>query len=461
MSTDLDQGEGGLRELHSEADLEGWFASGAKPRERWGIGLEYERLGVFVETGQAIPYSGERSVSALLEELVREEGWLAVREGAHPIALTRAGSAITLEPGGQTELSSRIHTDLAAMRDELCAFVRNLNQHSASRGIAWIGLGLQPFTLREAIPWVPKARYGIMSAHLGRTGRLAHDMMKRTAGIQVNFDYASEADAAAKFRALMAHSAVITALFANSPLSGGEPTGFMSTRAAIWMETDPARCGLLELAFADRPFFQAYLDYALDVPCMFVVRDGRWRDVGGKTFRRFLREGHEGLAARQSDWELHLTTLFPDVRMKRFLEARFADSGDASLAMAQVALIKGIVYDEVATAAAWDLVRDLTWQERLALHRDAARHGLEARAGRRPLHALAADLVQVARAGLERQAAGGGANETGFLAPLDVILGDGESPARRLLRLWEQDMGRDPRRLVAHLSSVNIDCYTC
>jgi glutamate--cysteine ligase len=347
------------------------------------------------------------------------------------------------------------------MRDELCQFVQQLNRHSAPLGIAWIGLGLQPLSLRDSIPWVPKARYGVMSAHLGRTGRLAHDMMKRTAGIQVNFDYASEADAAAKFRALMAHSAVITALFANSPLSGGEPTGQMSTRAAIWLETDPARCGLLELAFQDRPFFPAYLDYALDVPCMFVVRDGHWHDVGGKTFRRFLREGHTGLVARQADWELHLTTLFPDVRMKRFLEARFADSGDASLAMAQVALIKGIVYDETATAQAWDLIRHLTWEQRLALHRDAARLGLEASAGDTPLLEIAAELVRVARAGLVRQATAEGIDETEYLAPLDVILGDGESPARRLLRLWDGELGHDPSKLVSHLASVNIDCYTC
>ena len=458
MSTDLDRdSEESSRPIRSTDELSGWFAAGCKPREKWGIGLEYERLGVFSKSGAAIPYSGPASVSTLLEELA-SQGWKAYREDGHPIALCRDGSFITLEPGGQTEFSSRIHHDLGELRDDLCAFVIDLNGLSERHGIAWIGLGLQPFSSRDDIPWVPKKRYGVMSAHLGRTGRLAHDMMKCTAGIQVNFDYASEENAAAQFRALMGVSPLITGLFANSPFAGGQPTGMMSSRAAIWLETDPARCGLLPLAFEDRPFFQAYLDYALDVPMMFVVRDGVWSAVG-IPFRQFLAEGHQGLTATRGDWELHLTTLFPDVRMKRFLEARFADSADAALAMAQVAMIQGIVYDETATANAWELVRLLTWEERLQLHRDVAHDGLAARQGNTSVLELATELVGIARAGLERQRESTGPDDTIFLGPIDKILRDGESPARLLLRHWETDMAHDPARLVAHLARVNLDCY--
>ena len=458
MSTDLDRtADAARRPIRSIGDLAGWFAAGNKPREEWGIGLEYERLGVFTATGLAIPYAGPDSVRALLEDLAAAD-WTACREDGNPIALAREGTFITLEPGGQTEFSSRIHHDLRELRDDLCSFISDLNDRSESHGISWIGLGLQPFSRRDDIPWVPKKRYRVMSAHLAQTGRLSHDMMKRTAGIQVNFDYASEEDAAAKFRTLMGVSPVITALFANSPLSEGRPTGMMSTRAAIWLETDPARCGLLPFVFEDRPLFQAYLDYALDVPMMFVVRDGQWSAVG-IPFRQFVEEGFSGLSATRGDWELHLTTLFPDVRMKRFIEARFADSADAALAMAQVAMIQGIVYDEATTASSWELVRRLSWNERVQLHRNVARDGLQATLGGAPILDLARELVEVARDGLARQHRAGGPDDTVFLAPLDKILGDCECPARLLLRHWETDLEHDPARLVAHLSRVNLDCY--
>jgi glutamate--cysteine ligase len=461
LSTDLDWDPSGRAPIRAVEEIADWFAAGCTPRSRWGIGLEYERLGVFSDSARAIPYSGERgSLRAILEGLARAGSWTAHRENGHPIALARDRTKITLEPGGQTELSSSIQPTLEGMRGELCSFVEEFNRLSADHGISWIGLGLHPFTLRDEIEWVPKFRYAIMSAALGRTGRLAHDMMKRTAGIQVNLDFHSEADAAAKFRMLMGVASIITALFANSPLSGGEPNGFMSKRAAIWLETDPARCGLLPFAFEDRPLFAAYLDYALDVPMLFVVRDGRWHAVE-TTFRRFIHDGYQGFTARVADWDLHLTTLFPEVRLKRHLEGRFADSGDAALAMAQAAMVKGLAYDDQATAGAWELVRDLTWEERLALNRDVCRHGLKATAGRTPVLELAAALVQIARQGLGRLAAESGLDERYFLAPLDVILGDGESPARRLLRLWKAGLGHDPARLVSHLAQVNLDCYTC
>ena len=458
MSTDLDaEGGAGHHPIRSTDELAGWFAAGCKPREKWGIGLEYERLGVFTETGAAIPYSGSNSVAALLEDLVAA-GWTPHRENGHPIALSLDKTFITLEPGGQTEFSSRVHFDLHELRDDLCRFIVDLNSTSERHSVSWIGLGLQPFSKLQEIAWIPKKRYKIMSAHLARTGTLSHNMMKQTAGIQVNLDYASEADAAAKFRALMGISPLITALFANSPLQEGRPSGLMSTRAAIWQDTDPARCGMLRLAFEDRPIFQAYLDYALAVPMIFVVREGRWIAVD-IPFRTFVADGFKGLSATRADWELHLTTLFPDVRIKRFLEARFADSADAALAMAHAAMLRGIVYDGRANSRAWELVSTLSWEERLHLHRDVARDGLRSRAADTPVLDLARELVSIARDGLRRLHEAGGPDDTGFLAPLEIILADGESPARRLVRLWGTSLRRDRASLVAHLSRVNLSCY--
>jgi glutamate--cysteine ligase len=464
MSTDLDRDRAGQEPLRSPEELAGWFDVGSKPRERWGVGLEYERLGVFTDSGKAIPYHGENgSLRAILEELTSRHGWTAWREEGRPIALSRADTWLTLEPGSQAEMSSRVHVDLREMRDELCAFVSTLSQVSAGHGISWLGLGVQPFTDRDDIPWVPKTRYRLMSSHLEKAGSLGLDMMKRTAGIQVNLDYADEADAGAKFRTLMAISPLITALFANSPLENGRSTGFMSRRAEIWRDTDKARCGLLRFALEDRPLFSSYLEYALDVPMMFVMRDGGWCKVD-VPFRTFIRDGYQGLTARLADWELHITTLFPDVRLKRFIEARCADSTDASLAMAQAALIKGILYDAEALGRAWELVSDLTWEDFQGLHQDVPRVGLHAMAGRRPALDLSRDLVDLAREGLRRVSAAQGLpvdSEAEFLAPLEIILRDGESPARRLLRLWETSLDRDPARLVTHLAQINLDCYSC
>lgn len=464
MSTDLDRDRAGQEPIHSPEELADWFAVGNKPRERWGVGLEYERLGVFTGTGEAIPYAGgHSSLEAILEELTLNHGWTAWREEGRPIALSRAETWLTLEPGSQAEMSSRIHTDLRAMRDELCAFVGSLAQVSQGHGISWLGLGVQPFTARDDIAWVPKTRYRLMSAHLQQTGTLGLDMMKRTAGIQVNLDYSDESDAEAKFRTLMGISPLITALFANSPLENGKGTGFMSRRAAIWRDTDPSRCGLLPFALEGRPLFSSYLEYALDVPMMFVMRDGGWCKVD-VPFRTFIRDGYQGLTARLADWELHITTLFPDVRLKRFIEARCSDSADASLAMAQVALIKGILYDAEALSQAWSLVEDLTWEQFQDLHLDVARAGLQAMAGRRPVLDLARDLTDLAGEGLRRVSLAQGLpadSEAEFLAPMEIILGDGESPARRLQRLWETSMERDPARLVAHLAKINLDCYSC
>ena len=445
--------------VESLAQLEAWFAAGEKPRDRWGVGLEYERLGVDAETGRAIPYFGSRSVSAVLDDLAAL-GWTPTLEDGHIIALERDGTRLTLEPGGQTELSSRVHRRLGDLQDELCGYIGDLARVARPRGIRWLGLGLHPFSRREEIAWIPKKRYRVMSAHLERTGALGHDMMKRTAGIQLNFDYATEEDAARRLRLLMALSPVVTALFANSPLDTGQPTGWLSSRARVWLDTDPSRCGLLPFAFETRPLYAAYRDWALDVPMMFVIRDGAWRPVP-VPFRRFLAEGHQGLTARLADWDLHLTTLFPEVRLKRYIEARSIDSGDASLALAATAFLQGLVYDDVTAGAAWDLLAAPSFDERRAAQADAARQGLSARLGAMPLRDLAAALVRLAADGLARQAddpARARADQR-LLAPLEQILAEGQPPALRLLRDWETRLDRNPARLVEELSGVHFPCH--
>ena len=447
------------RPVDSLDQLEAWFAAGEKPRDRWGVGLEYERLGVEAETGRAIPYFGSRSVGAVLEDLAAR-GWNPTRENDHIIALEREGTRLTLEPGGQTELSSRVHQRLGDLRDELCAYVGDLASVARPRGIRWLGLGLHPFSRREEIAWIPKKRYRVMSAHLERTGALGHDMMKRTAGIQLNFDYDSEEDAARRFRLLMALTPVVTALFANSPLDSGHPTGWLSSRARVWLDTDPSRCGLLPFAFEARPLYAAYRDWALDVPMMFVIRDGTWMAVP-VSFRRFVAEGHQGLTARLADWELHLTTLFPEVRLKRYIETRSIDSGDASLALAATALLQGLAYDDRAGGAAWELLADVPFAARQAAQTDAARSGLAARHGATPLRELATALVALAAEGLARQtddAARARADQR-LLAPLEQILADDQPPALRLLRDWESRLARDPARLVEELSGVHFPCH--
>lgn len=449
-----------------EDDLQGYFDGGSKPRERWGIGLEFERIGVFRDTGQAVPYEGEVSVEALLQALARDKGWTPHEEGGRVLSLERAGSRITLEPGAQLELSGAVHRGLATMRDELLAYVTEVDETSRPLGIAWLGLGLQPFTPVDAIARIPKKRYAIMNDYLPRRGSLGRVMMRQTACMQLNLDYGSETDAADKLRTAMGLSPLVTALYANSPLTEGRLNGFMTYRAWVWRDTDPDRCGLLPFVFKDGAGFADYLEYALDVPMFFVVRGEDWMPAHGMTFRKFIRKGFEGHRATLADFELHLTTLFPEVRLKKYIEVRGCDSGDPASCLALAALYKGILYDGASRRAAWELVRDMTFKERVALLEDVCRKGPAARlpVARAPRsegagHAslvrdLLIDLVRLARQGLNNQ---GAPEEASFLDLLDRRLGgEGGCPAHRLAADWEGALGRDPRKLVESLSQAAL-----
>jgi len=416
------------RPIRGEEELLELFLSGCKPREAWGIGLEYERLGLDRLTARAIPYSGAHGVERALLDLSERCGWTLVREESRAIGLTREGSLVSLEPGGQMELSARVHRTLAGVADELRGFVAETSQVAALHGFAWVPLGLQPVSRIEEIEWVPKRRYGIMAPHLGSRGTLAHHMMKGTAGCQLNFDYGSEEDAAAKLRTAMGITSIVTAAFANSPVYDSRGTGFLTRRAAIWLDTDPSRCGLPAFAFRDDLSFRDYLEYALDVPLIFARRGDAWIDGEGIPFRRYLLGGHRGLRATLGDWMLHLTTIFTEVRLKTYLEVRGADSVPPDLAMALAALWTGILHDPASLAGAWNLVRKASYEERLAFHADVCRIGPAAVLGGTSAGDLARELSRIAREGLLRLG-----EDAGLLAPLDASLAEGGGcPGARL-----------------------------
>jgi glutamate--cysteine ligase len=429
--------------ITTEDDLKGYFDPGAKPRERWGVGLEYERVGVFRDSGLAVPYEGPASVETLLQKLAGEKGWTPHDEAGRILSLEKGGARITLEPGGQLELSGAVHRSLTAMRDEVVSFVSEVDEMSRPLGIAWLGIGLQPFSPLPTISWIPKKRYAIMRDYLPRRGSLAHVMMKQTACMQVNLDYGSEADAADKLRTAMGLSPLVTALYANSPLTEGRLNGFLSYRAWVWRDTDPDRCGLLPFVFRDGAGFADYLDYALDVPMFFVVRGGDWMPAHGMSFRKFIKKGFEGHRATLADFDMHLTTLFPEVRLKRYIEVRGCDSGDASSCLALAALYKGILYDGASRRSAWELVRDMTFKERNALLEEVCRKGPAAHlpGNRAPrgegapggpalVRDILIELVRLARQGLNNQ---GAPEEAAFLDLLDRRLGgEGGCPAHRL-----------------------------
>jgi glutamate--cysteine ligase len=447
-----------------ETDLDGYFAAGARPRQRWGVGLEYERFGVLTDTLAPAPYEGERSIEALLRRLVRDHGWDPSEEDGRLLGARKGETRITLEPGCQVELSGGVHRRLEAMHRELLAYVEEIEAASAPLGIAFLGVGMQPLARLDRIPWIPKKRYAIMREYLPTRGGRAHVMMKQTACIQANIDYDGERDAADKMRSAMGLTPLVTALFANSPLTEGSPNGFMSARAWAWRDTDPDRCGLLPFVFREDAGFGDYLDYALDVPMFFIVRQGTYVPAGGLSFRRFIRDGLGGERPTLADFELHLTTLFPEVRLKRYIELRGADSGDPSACLALAALWKGLLYDDRTRGEAFALVRDLSLEDRNRLLDSVCRQGPEAampvpRSGGAGTRAVRVRdvldvLLGLARQGLQRQ---GAAAEAIWIDLLERRLADqGGCPARRLLDDWEGVLGRDPARLVAALGRSTL-----
>lgn len=437
--------------VRSVDDLEAYFHAGAKPRDAWRVGVEYEKPVVDAETGESVPYEGPRGIQRLLTEMLeRSSHWEPVYEGDSIIALKDGLASITLEPGGQFEMSGQQCESLHCADDELQRHVDEILAVGESVGLRFLGLGIVPKTPHSRTPWMPKGRYRIMRRIMARTGRLGTRMMGQTATVQGNFDYSDERDAIKKMRVGMAMGPVIVAMSANSPIVDGASTGYQSFRAHIWTDTDAARCGVLPFVFETESLFRAYTEYALDVPMYFVSRGGELREVGGATFRRFLTSGLDGEHATLADWAVHLTTLFPEVRLKTYLEIRSADSQPVDLMLASPALMKGILYDSDCLDAAWDVVKQWAGAELAGLQAEASRHGLGARWRRHTLKDYARELLDIAETGLTRQGAlnSRGENETIYLRRLAEEVAQGHNPATRLMQAWEGEWGGRMDRLI-------------
>jgi len=449
----LDRGDKGEldRPIGSERELVDYFRAGEKPASSFRVGLEHEKIALATASAAPVPYAGEHGIAAILRDLGVREGATPVSEAGDLVALDQPSGSVTIEPGGQLELSgapfATVHEIATGFREHLAAAKQVADRH----GVAWLSLGAHPFTETDALPRMPKERYRIMRAYLPTRGALALDMMHATASVQASFDYADEADAVAKLRTALGVGPIVNALYANSSLYGGKSSGYVSRRLAIWRQTDPDRCGGIPFVFDPDFGYARYLEWALDVPMFFIVRGGRYTALGRTTFREFLERGHAGERATLADFDRHLTTLFPDVRLKRLIEVRGADSVPADLVLSHPALWKGLLYDADARTRAFALVAGWSPGEREAAYEAVARHGLRAEAVGRPVHDLARELVDLAEAGLRRLAArdAAGRDESGYLEPLRAVLATGRSPGEDVLERWEGAWGRDPLRLIA------------
>ncbi len=433
--------------IESREDLISIFSGGEKPKQKWRIGTEHEKF-VFRESDHGAPsYEERHGIHALLIGLTKY-GWEPVYEGENVIALAGPDGNVSLEPAGQFELSGAPLDNI----HETCAETgRHLDQVKAvgeQLGLGFLGLGLWPDKTREELPIMPKGRYGIMLRHMPRVGTMGLDMMLRTCTVQTNLDYASEADMVRKFRLSLALQPLATALFANSPFLEGKPNGFLSYRSHIWTDTDPHRTGMLPFVFEDGFGYERYADYMLDVPMYFAFRDG-YIDAAGLSFRDFLDGKLSVLPGEKptiADWNDHLSTAFPEVRLKSFLEMRGADGGPHGRICALPAFWVGLLYDDDAMSAAWDLVKHWTIEDHQRIRDEVPRHGLRARGPRgRTLQELGKVVLDIAASGLKARARlnGAGDDETGYLAPLREIVASGKSPADQLLELYHGEWGGD------------------
>lgn len=434
------------------------MAKGAKPKDQWRIGAEHEKFG-FHKTGLERPaYEGPGGIEALLEGLQRF-GWSRVEENGVLIGLERRNAegfvaSVSLEPGGQLELSGAPLLTIHDICNETGQHLMEVKQVADQIGVGFLGLGFDPLWRRDQIPVMPKGRYDIMRAYMPKVGSLGLDMMLRTCTIQANLDFDSEADMVAKFRTSLALQPIATALFANSPFTEGRPNGFLSARANVWTDTDADRTGMLGFVFEDGFGFERYADYALDTPMYFAKRGGKYVDASGQSFRDFQAGKLPALPGEYptiKDWNDHLTTLFPEVRLKAYLEMRGADGGPWSRICALPALWAGVLYDAPSLAAAWDLVKDWDIADHERLRRDVTRLGLKAEVAGRSVRDIAVDLVAIAKQGLKNRArfSGGMVDERGYLSELEDIADSGITPAERLLDLYHGAWQGDVKRIYA------------
>lgn len=427
--------------IESKAQLVESLEQGAKPEAEWTIGTEHEKFAFNRFDLSPAEYDGASGINALLGALTRF-GWNPILESEKLIALELDGATVTLEPGGQLELSGAKLLDIHATCKEVHEHLRQVKEIGDELDLGFIGLGFHPTIKREDVPIMPKARYEIMRSYMPKRGNLGLDMMLRTATVQVNLDFSSESDMVRKFRVGLALQPLATALFANSPFTEGKPNGFKSYRSHIWTDTDPDRTGMLPFVFEDGFGFERYVDYVLDVPIYFVYRDG-YIDASGQSFRDFMAGKLPALPnelPRLSDWQDHLTTVFPEVRLKTFLEMRGADGGPWSRLCALPAFWVGLLYDRTALDAVWDLVKDWSFEEMAGLRDAVPKLALDAQFRDSPLRDLAAEVVAIADAGLAARKKLGPAGETeqGYLQTLRQTVESNIVPADELLSAYEK-----------------------
>jgi len=448
----IPQSGGGPIERHEQ--LAEYLASGCKPREDWRIGTEHEKFGYCRDTHLPLPYEGERSILAVLEGLRDRHGWAPVSEAGKLIGLEKDGANVSLEPGGQLELSGAPLETIHGTCDEVNAHLADVKDIADRIGVGFIGLGAAPIWTHEQMPMMPKGRYKLMDGYMQKVGTSGQTMMRRTCTVQVNLDFSSEADMVQKMRVALALQPVAAALFANSPFFEGQPNGYKSWRSRVWRHLDADRTGMLPFVFDDGFGFEAWVEYALDVPMYFVYRDGEYIDALGQSFRDFLRGELPALPGETptlSDWADHLTTIFPEARVKKYIEMRGADGGPWRRLCALPAYWVGLMYDQSALDAAWGLARGWDAETREALRVAAGREGLQGRVNGISLHDLARETVAIAEAGLKargRPGAGGMLpDETHFLNALKESVESGKAPADELLDHYHGDWGGDLDRI--------------
>lgn len=414
-----------------------WFAAGCKPKADFRIGTEHESFGFRRDTFAPPPYE-PGGIRAVLESIAAEEGLDPILDEGRPIGLKGNGASISLEPGGQFELSGAPLASIHETRAEIDAHIARIHRVGETLGLGFAPLGFHPTARRADFDWMPKGRYAIMRAYMQKVGTRGFDMMLRTCTVQANLDFSSEADMVRKMRVGLALQPLATALFANSPFVEGAPNGLLSNRAHTWLDTDNARAGIPPMVFEDGFGFERYADYMLDIPMYFVYRDDKYIDVSGKSFRDFIAgrlEGFESDPATIGDFADHTTTAFPDVRLKRFIETRGADAGNPAMLLAQPALWTGLFYDDAALEAAVALIRDLTYEDIRLLRAEVPRHGLDIALRRGTLRDLARDALAIAADGLKSRAIPNeaGEDERIYLAPLDAIAAGAPTQAEHWL----------------------------
>ena len=440
--------------IESRADLIEAMARGAKPEAEWRVGTEHEKHVFHTNPLRPVTYEGPQGIRALLDGMAAATGWEPFYDGENPIGLrnNEVAGGISLEPGGQFELSGAPMEDVHGTAAEMAEHMRLVKQVAAPLDIHFLGLGVTPLWSVADIPAMPKSRYGIMKPYMEKVGTLGTSMMFRSCTVQSNLDFSSEADMVKKLRVSVALQPIATALFASSPFVDGKDSGYQSFRSHIWLNTDDARTGMLPFAFDEGFGFEQYADYALDVPMYFVIRDGQYVNVAGENFRAFLRGELPQLPGEKptiKDWEDHLSTIFPEVRLKQFLEMRGADMGDEKSVAALSAFWVGLLYDEISLEAAWEMVKDWSAEDREHMRREVPKTGLHTLHDRSNLYDIAAQAVGIAEAGLVRRDRRNakGQDETIHLAPLEETIRLAKSPAERWLEKFHGEWNGDLTRI--------------